>query len=143
MLVLLVCHVAVLKVTECDPWLRSHYWDSSHCPITSHGGDLKCYHMWQKCLAVLCDVWRNTGRGSGRCGVQHMSVHLLVTNVAGRNQSPLKPPPSLPVICFQLPSCQDALQLYHISLSIRVLLFMLLVVAGDVERNPGPPKREG
>ena len=31
--------------------------------------------------------------------------------------------------------------LRFISLSIRLVLFMLLVVAGDVERNPGPPKR--
>ena len=30
-----------------------------------------------------------------------------------------------------------------LSLSVRVLLFMLLVVAGDVERNPGPQGKEG
>ena len=60
--------------------------------------------------------------------------------VAGRNHSPLKSP-SLPVIYFQLPTCHGALD--HVSLSIRVLLFMLLVVAGDVERNPGPPKPAG
>ena len=30
-----------------------------------------------------------------------------------------------------------------LSLSVRVLLFMLLVVAGDVERNPGPLSKEG
>ena len=30
-----------------------------------------------------------------------------------------------------------------LSLSVRVLLFMLLVVAGDVERNPGPLSIEG
>ena len=28
--------------------------------------------------------------------------------------------------------------LFPVSLAIRVLLFLLLVVAGDVERNPGP-----
>ena len=61
--------------------------------------------------------------------------------VAGRNHSPLKSQPSLPVICFQLPAHHGAL--YYVSLSIRVLLFTLLVVAGDVERNPGPPKPEG
>ena len=67
----------------------------------------------------------------------HVNVPFLV---AGRD-SPLKPPPSLPVICFQFPAYRDAL--HCVSLSIRVLLFMLLVVAGDVERNPGPPKPEG
>ena len=61
--------------------------------------------------------------------------------VAGRNHSPLKSQQSLPVICFQLPAHHGAR--YYVSLSIRVLLFMLLVVAGDVERNPGPPKPEG
>ena len=60
--------------------------------------------------------------------------------IAGRNHSPLKLPLSLPVICFQLSAHQDVL--HRISLSIHVLLFMLLVVAGDVERNPGPPKPE-
>ena len=30
-----------------------------------------------------------------------------------------------------------------ISLSVRFLLFLLLVVAGDVERNPGPLSKEG
>ena len=30
-----------------------------------------------------------------------------------------------------------------VSLRIRLLLFMLLVVAGDVERNPGPLRKEG
>ena len=30
-----------------------------------------------------------------------------------------------------------------LSLNLRVLLFMLLVVAGDVERNPGPLSKEG
>ena len=30
-----------------------------------------------------------------------------------------------------------------VSLRIRVLLFMLLVIAGDVERNPGPLGKEG
>ena len=64
---------------------------------------------------------------------QHTSIPFLV---AERNNSPPKPSPSLPVICLQLPACQYAL--HRISLSIRVLLFMLLVVAGDVERNPGP-----
>ena len=28
--------------------------------------------------------------------------------------------------------------LFPVSLAVRVLLFLLLVVAGDVERNPGP-----
>ena len=69
-------------------------------------------------------------------GVEESNTCQYSFLIAGRNYSPLKPPPSLPVICFQLSSCQDAL--HDISLSIRVLLFMLLVVAGDVERNPGP-----
>ena len=33
--------------------------------------------------------------------------------------------------------------LYFLSLSIRILLFMLLVVACDVERNPGPETNLG
>ena len=129
--------------TECDPQLGSHCQDSSHCTmmsITSHEGDIKSYHMWQHCLAVLCDVWRSTGRGSGRCGVQHTSI---LFSIAGRNHLPLKSLPPPLVICPHLCTCHNAL--HCISLSIRVLLFMLLVVAGDVERNPGPPKyvREG
>ena len=72
-LVLLVCPAAVVKATECDPQLGCHCQDSSHCTITSHDR-VRFYNMWQQCLAVLCDVWRSTGRGSGRCGVQHMSI---------------------------------------------------------------------
>ena len=30
-----------------------------------------------------------------------------------------------------------------LSLSVRLLLFLLLVIAGDVERNPGPLSKEG
>ena len=80
MLVLLVCPAAVVRATECDPQLGSQCWDSSHCTITSHEGDIKCYHMWRECLAILCDVWRrrrrrrSTGRGSGRYGVQHTTI---------------------------------------------------------------------
>ena len=102
----------------------------------------KSLHMKETSSATTCGnsvclscVMCGGALGEVVAGVEsHTCQYSLL--FAGRNHSPLKPPSSLPVTCFQLPACQDAL--HYISLSIRVLLFMLLVVAGDVERNPGP-----
>ena len=102
-------------------------------------------HMKETSSATTCgnSVWLSfvmCGEGALEvvAGVSSLPQDNTLFLIVGRNHSSLKPPPSLPVICFQLSAHQDAL--HRISLSIRVLLFLLLVVAGDVERNPGPPK---
>jgi len=87
--------------------------------------------VWLSC--VMCG---GGALGEVVAGVLSLPQDNTLFLTAGRNHSPLKPPPPLPVVCFQL----SAHVLHRISLSIRVLLFLLLVVAGDVERNPGPPK---
>ena len=48
--------------------------------------------------------------------------------------------PKLPILSIHVYLSYYKWALNFISLSIRFVLFMLLVVAGDVERNPGPPK---
>lgn len=68
-----------------------------------------------------------------------LPIGLLNRFVAPLKCASLKQEPSLLSINFQ--SLRWKLALCATSLSIRVLLFMLLVVAGDVERNPGPPKK--
>ena len=49
--------------------------------------------------------------------------------------------PQLSALAIDFHAHPNKWDLQFISLSIRLVLFMLLVVAGDVERNPGPPKR--
>ena len=105
-------------------------------------------HMKETSSAATCgeSIWLSCVMCGGTLGEVVAGVSSLPQDntlflIVGRNHSPLKPSPSLPVLFFQLPAHQDVL--HRISLSIRVLLFLLLVVAGDVERNPGPPKPEG
>lgn len=131
---LLLVFVAADKVTESqDTWqLDMTNYDSS----ILQGISCETYFeermkMWKNSVHILHDICRST---SGHTlGVAH-SVRMKVDH---------KPQLFTIVANYHVFTCNSNSILQFIALSIRVLLFMLLVIAGDVERNPGPLTDEG
>lgn len=84
--------------------------------------------MSQESVRETCSV-------CSRC-IKYISI--APAGLVSRKRTYLKPKQRTQTIHYNVPSCKWAM--HFISLNIRLVIFMLLVVAGDVERNPGPPK---
>ena len=87
-------------------------------------------------LALLQDILRNC---KGHMFATDMfQCSFAPAGVVSRCRAYARPKQSIKAINFYVPLCKWIL--YFVNLGIRLVLFMLLVQAGDVERNPGPPK---
>ena len=89
-------------------------------------------------LALLQDILRNCKGGIFATGMSLCQCSFAPAGVVSRCRAYAKPKQSIQTKNSHVPLCKWTL--YFISLSIRLVLFLLLIQAGDVERNPGPPK---
>ena len=135
---------AAEKTTECNFLLGKHWSSYQYFRfVWCEGSQIQCNKASKWCLGILLDiygieVWLLC------CGcedtyaciyVYYCKLLCLSAGIFRQCSTRLKPLPCLHVH-YLSPSIWPLL----ITLALRVLLFLLLVVAGDVERNPGPPK---
>lgn len=108
---------------------------------SSERNQLQCNEVSRWCSEILLDVCRKCDKGMANLfwvRIYYCTLLWLSAGIFRKYSTCCKPHHSLQG--NHSPLSPHNWMLYFVSLSIRVLLFLLLVVAGDIERNPGPPK---